>query len=120
MAKGAGRDRRREAQWRRVIRGHIHSGLSVREFCAKGKLPESAFYFWRRELQRHKAEQGQGRQRESAWAPAVPSSKLAFLPVRVAEEASPAISGRIEIVLSNGRRVYVTGPVNRQALGDVL
>ena len=31
-----------------------------------------------------------------------------------------APGGRIEILVSNGRRVQVTGPVDRQALADVL
>ena len=42
MAKGARRDRRLEAEWRRIIRGYIRSGLSIREFCTKSELPESA------------------------------------------------------------------------------
>jgi hypothetical protein len=40
------------------------------------------------------------------------------VPVRVAEDA-PA-GGRIEIVLSGGRRVHVAAPVDRRALADVL
>ena len=120
MAKAASRDRRREVQWRRVVRQHIHSGLTIREFCAKGKLLESTFYFWRRELQRRKAEREQRRQRGRTSAPADPSSKPAFLPVRVAEEVPPTVAGGIEIVLSNGRRLHVTAPVDRTALADVL
>jgi len=116
----ANRDRRLEAEWRRIIRGYIRSGLSVREFCAKSKLPESAFYYWRRELQRRQAKQEQ-RPRRDAWATAGASSPLAFLPVRVAEEVTPpAVAGRIEIVLPNGRRVHVIAPVDRHALADVL
>ena len=115
----ANRDRRREAEWRRIIRGYIRSGLSVREFCAKSKLAESAFYFWRRELHHRQAEQEQRREREAS-APLDATSKLAFLPVRVAEELPPPVAGRIEIVLPNGRRVHVTTPVDRQALADVL
>lgn len=32
------------------------SGQSVREFCARRRLAESAFHYWRRELQRRDAE----------------------------------------------------------------
>jgi hypothetical protein len=72
-------------------------------------LAESAFYFWRRELQRRQTEQEQRRERAHA-----------FLPVRVAEELPPPVAGRIEIVLANGRRVHVAAPVDRQALAEVL
>jgi len=55
----------------------------------------------------------------------------AFVPVTVAEETgsgrgvvpTPPDEGRrshIEILLANGRRVQVTGPVDRQALAAVL
>lgn len=52
MAKGEDRDRQLEAQWRRIFRQHFKSGLNIRDFCRRGSLRESAFYFWRRELQR--------------------------------------------------------------------
>jgi transposase-like protein len=32
--------------------GFRGSGLSVREYCLRHRLAESAFHFWRRELQR--------------------------------------------------------------------
>jgi transposase-like protein len=79
------------------------SGLSVRGFCRKNKLPESAFYFWRRELQRRKAEQEQG---GCADRPAGGAAKVVFLPVHVTEEVSPPqAGGRIEIELAGGWRV---------------
>jgi len=111
MAIGKNRDVRREAQWRRIIRQHSDSGLTVSEFCRKGKLPESAFYFWRRELQRREAEP----QRPTD-VPAAP----AFVAVRVEDPNTSSIGGRIEIELPGGRRVHVTAPVDRAALADVL
>ena len=118
MAKGVIRNRRREAQWRRVVREHNRSGLTVREFCHKSKLHESAFYFWRRELvrrdlARREAEQEQPRRGPSA-------DEATFVPVRVARESPPEWPGRIEVELSGGRRVHVTAPVDRAALADVL
>ena len=112
MANGKCRDGRREARWRRIVREHERSGLGIREFCRRGKLTETAFYFWRHELQRRQAEQEQRRPDP----PAVP----AFVPVRVAEHVGEPGVGRIEIELSGGRRVHVTPPVDRQALADVL
>ena len=116
MPKSMKRDKRREAQWRRIIREHTHSGLTIRDFCRKSKLPESAFYFWRQELQRRglerpKAEQGQRKR---------PSAQAAFVPVTVARDMAPQTHGRIEIALHGGHRVHVTAPVDRQALADVL
>ena len=113
MAKGVSRDRRREAQWRRVVGEHGRSGLTVREFCRKSKLRESTFYFWRRELERRQAEQEQRPQTG-------PSAAPAFVAVRVEEHSGTAADGRIVIELSGGRRVHVTPPVERQALADVL
>jgi len=113
MAKSKSRDRRREARWRRIIRDQGRSGLGVREFCRRGKLTETAFYFWRRELQRRQEEQDQ---RQAI----VPPPKPTFVAVRVNEHSASPAGGRIEIELSGGRRVHVTAPVDRQALADVL
>jgi hypothetical protein len=126
MANGRGRDKRREAFWRRIIRKQGSSGLSIREFCRKGKLPETAFYFWRSELARRHAEREQPRptsNRVRRQVVAVP----AFVPVQVKEDEESSAGGRpngtayrIEVELSGGRRVHVTAPVDRQALADVL
>jgi transposase-like protein len=121
MAKGRDRDGRREDRWRGLIDEQKHSGLSIRAFCRGRKLAESAFYFWRRELQRRQDRPGQRPTPESSGSPA-------FVAVRVSEaDAEPgqlrgesAASGRIEIVLAGGHRVAVAAPVDRQALTDVL
>ena len=113
MAKGKRRDRRREARWRRIIREHGRSGLTIREFCRRGKLTETAFYFWRRELQRRQEEQDH---REAIVSPPRPT----FVAVRVDEHTASPAGGRIEIELPGGRRVHVIAPVDRQALADVL
>jgi hypothetical protein len=44
------RDSGREAFWRQSLVKFRKSGLSVREFCRREKLHESAFYFWRRTI----------------------------------------------------------------------
>jgi hypothetical protein len=126
MAGGKSRDRRREARWRRIIREQGRSGLSVREFCSRGKLTETAFYFWRRELRRRRvedstrwAEQEQRRPRKRPVG-ARPVGRAAFVPVTVAQDVVAHAHGRLEIELSGGRRVHVAAPVDRQALADVL
>ena len=122
MANGRERDRRREAYWRRTVREQRGSGRTVRDFCRKSKLRESAFHFWRRELERRDAEQERrhgprkARTRKSRRSPRTP----AFVPVRLSEPLPPVASGRIEIELSGGRRVHLVAPVDRQALMEVL
>ena len=115
MAKGATRDTRRETQWRKLVRRQDRSGLTVRGYCRENNLPESAFYYWRRELLRRDGARGETEQKQSKR----PSASAAFVPVRVAEEAWPE-AARIEIVLSGGQRIHLTAPVDRQALADVL
>ena len=61
MAKNM-RNTSREAFWRRVIADFRRSGLSVREFCRRRKLHESAFYFWRRTIQERDAARHSPRQ----------------------------------------------------------
>ena len=105
-------DRKKELFWRRVIRTQPSSGMSVRAWCSKHSVGESSFYWWRRQLARR-----------DAHAPVL-------VPVRVAANRSAsdvfdvsALNGslsRIEIALPAGRCVRLFGPVDRQALTDVL
>jgi hypothetical protein len=104
MAKGASRDPQKEAAWRRRLKQHAESGRSVRAWCRAHRVTETAFHWWRRELARRDAE---------AQAPA-------FVPVHVAEDPARNGDSPIEIVLTDGRRVRITSPVNGQMLADVL
>ena len=105
MANGTGRrNLKKEAFWRRAVAGQSRSGLSVKAWCRKQGLSESSFYWWRRELARRTAQTGQA----------------AFVPIRVTEEGPGRADQQIEIVLTDGRCVRVTGSVDRQALADVL
>ena len=142
MAKGMIRDKHLEARWRRIIGEHGGSGLTIRAFCRKSKLAESAFYFWRselqrrdnercepqrRRLQRHQAERKQHSQQSKRSAQA-PTASPAFVEVRLAASRAERVEGhsgtcaggRIEIELSGSRRVHVSPPVDRQTLADVL
>jgi hypothetical protein len=114
MAQGVShRDVSKEQFWREQIAGQPGSGLSVRGYCRRHRLRESAFYFWRKELVRR----GVSSERPAA-----------FVPVRITGEASAADggqaashpTGRSEIVLRAGCRVHVVGAVDRQALANVL
>lgn len=153
----ARRDLEKEAAWRRRLREQGKSGQSVRAWCRRHGVRETAFYWWRKELARRDAERlasGQGDTRKRA---------ASFVPVRVTAEPAwdgdpgngdrrggdrgsdrrdgdcgggdPASEHRrggdsdngyrrgpavIEIVLMDGRRVRLTGPVDGQALATVL
>jgi transposase len=102
---GAVRDQQKERWWRRVVAGQPGSGMSVRSYCFRQGVKESAFYWWRATLARRKA----------------PRPKAAFVPVSVvAEEPRRAEDGRIEIALPGGRQIRVSGRVDKQMLVDVL
>jgi hypothetical protein len=104
--KAAVRYRMKESFWRRMIRRQAGSGLSIRGWCRKHRLKETAFYWWRTQLARRDAQRSK--------------SKTAFVPVRLAEDQAADTDGRIEIVLAGGRRLRVSGRVDRQALAEVL
>ncbi len=96
MAKGQQRDPAREVKWRAVLARQNKSSLSVREFCQRERLPESAFYAWRRTIQQRDA------QREAA---------PAFVPVMVQTDAT-AGGGTVIMELRGGRvlRLPITMP----------
>ena len=86
MATAAIRIKKREATWRRVVAGHSKSGMSIRAYCAKMRVKEPAFYWWRAELARRDAAKPQA----------------AFVPVVVNAPAVAGVEG-ISIELRGGR-----------------
>ena len=104
MAKSGARDLAKEAAWRRRSARHAKSGQTVRAWCLRHGVKEAAFHWWRRELARRDAE----------------TSVSSFVPVHVTDDPAPDGDGQIEIELTDGRRVRVTGRVNREMLTQVL
>ena len=98
------RDVKKESFWRRAIRQQADSGISVRGWCRKQGLKEASFYWWRRELAQRDVE---------------PRS-TSFVPLHVTGDRPRDGDPRIEIVLTDGRRVGLHGSVDRQTLADVL
>lgn len=82
------RSREREAYWRDVVARYAKSGLSVRAFCRREKLVETAFYFWRRTL----AERD-GKLPTKSRTTSKRAARPAFLPVTIRREALPPTSG---------------------------
>lgn len=106
------RDRKKELFWRRVIGTQPSSGMSVRAWCSKHSVRESSFYWWRRQLARRDA-------RASVLVPVRVTSNRSASEVFDLSAENGALS-QIEIVLPARRRVRLIGPVDRQALTDVL
>ena len=91
-----------EKLWRDRLDRFHRGGLSVRAFCARERLPESAFYFWKRQLAARDAQ-----------------AKLAtpaFVPVRVLPAAPPPL----EVLLPGGRVVRVPPGFDPAQLRAVL
>ena len=106
---GRGKQNRvREQFWRDLLKQFADSGQSVRGFCKSRSLSEPSFYGWRRRLAEREAATGSGER--------LPSAPPAFLPVRIAGQAT----GQMEIVLDGGRRIRLYGPVDRAALAEVV
>lgn len=139
------RDPTKESFWRRQVRGQARSGMTVRAWCRNEQVNEATFHWWRRELARRDAEQTPSgrrgrpqarRNRQTLRKTTAKSQRVrrgtsspAFVPVCMAEDGRDAGEGRdgrddgggrIEIVLTDGRCVRVTGSVDRQMLADVL
>ncbi len=86
----------KEQFWRRMVRQCVHSGLSVRAFCAAQGLSEPSFYAWRRTLAERDA------------------TAVSFVPLTVTPEprsatADDGAAGTLELVLGAGRRLRI-GP----------
>lgn len=101
MARGPRRDLKKEEFWRQRLGAQAGSGLSIRAWCRRHAVRESAFYWWRTRLARR-----------AAAAP--------FAPVHVVADTAALAAGRIEIVLPGERRVHVSGRVERRMLVEVL
>lgn len=114
MANSRARDLSKEAAWRRRLARHAESGQSVRGWCRRHRVTETSFHWWRRELARRDAEQPPSA-RHGAKA-----RSASFVPVHVTDHPAPDGDSLIEIVLTDGRRVRVTGMVNRDMLTRVL
>ena len=78
----------REAYWRDVTARFRTSGLSVRAFCRREKLVETALYFWRRTL----AERDGKLPTKSRTTPKR-AARPAFLPVTIRRNSIVPTSG---------------------------
>jgi transposase len=118
---GKPRDPVKEQFWRRTIDDHARCGLSVRAYCQREGLELWNFHGWRRELARRDAEIVSARTGRRSSPFTEPAHGLAFLPVRVVQDADPiAATATIEIVMPAGPTVRVMRGFDPIALDAVL
>jgi transposase len=115
--------RPRREYWRALLEEFRRSGLTQAAFCRRRGIPPGTLGYWKCILAREAR-----RTRAPASAPAG-SERLTFLPVEVAlpppahamaKGVPPDEAANVEIVLAQGRRVRVRGPVDAQWLGQVV
>jgi hypothetical protein len=102
------RDADKERWWRKAVARQAASRLSVRAFCDREGLAESAFYFWRRTLA----------QRDAGGA------KPAFVPAIVTgarsdTRADARAAAVITIELAGGCRARLVGDAVVEQLADL-
>jgi len=113
------RDRELELQWRRVLRRHRASKLSVREFCRREALSEASFYAWRRTI----AERDRQRKttaEESAATPRRSSRPPAFVPVVVDAGELNGNAAEIVIELRGSRRLRLPETIEPARLATLI
>jgi hypothetical protein len=97
------RDANKEAFWHDALRRFSASGLSVRVFCKRERLTESAFYAWRRTIGERSGAGNAG----PAFVPAVMT-------------AQPRSESLIAIELVGGCVLRLSGPAATEQLADLV
>ena len=111
MSYGKKPDVEKRRRWQHIVREAARSGLSIREFCRRGRIKESQFYWWQRRLNDRR---GLSRRR----SPQVSGPETARFAL-VSDEAGTLVAG-IELVLANGRRLRISQGVDEATLRTVL
>jgi transposase len=94
------------AQWAERVQRWQQSGLTAEHFGRREGFDPRQLRWWKWSLGKRAAGAG--------------ASVASFLPVRVVPAAPTAPPSAVEIVLGNGRRVRVLGPVDSDVLAAVL
>jgi hypothetical protein len=107
-----GRDAGKERLWRGIIKRQASDASSVREFCRRERLTESAFYAWRRTIKERDVHRLGAKQ------------PPAFLPLVVTEPASfgdrQDSHAAIEITLAGDRVLRLPGSIEPQRLAAIV
>jgi hypothetical protein len=107
-----GRDTGKDRFWRGLLKRQAGSRLSVRAFCERERLTESAFYAWRRTIQERDAH------------PLRTKQQPAFLPLVVRESAAfgdrQDSRAAIEITLAGDRVLRLPGSIEPRRLAAIV
>jgi hypothetical protein len=93
VGKRQPRDPAREQSWRNLLKQFAASARSVHEFCVDYRLRETAFYFWRREIQRRDGQAPARRGRSMR-------RRLAFAKVLVQSPITPVAESSLRLRLN--------------------
>lgn len=104
MARGLQREGGREAFWRDALDRQRQSGLNVRQWCRREQVPESAFYFWRRQIVQRSADPAR-------------VDRPAFLPVTL---ALPMPEHPIVIRLRGGRVMRLAAAMDPRRVAELV
>lgn len=108
------RDLAKESRWRARLGRHATSGLSVREFCQRERVAESAFYFWRRVIAERDDAKATPAARASRPLPTLP----AFVPAVVT--GLPSGGGSLAIELAGGRVLRLPEAISAARLAELV
>lgn len=117
MAKRRGKeqDTGLERSWRKRLWRQRGSGLTVRAFCEREGVPESSFYYWRREVsQRDKA--GRAERRVGGGRSVRAGRTPLFLPVEIGDRGA----GVIELRLPSGQVIRGEAVERMARLAELL
>ena len=113
------RDAKREAFWRGVLKRHAASGLTIRSFCQREQLTETAFFAWRRTIAERDAEvKPQTGLARTSPRRGGPMKRPAFLPAVV--DAERGRDGAITIELAGGRVLRLPEATPTQRLVELV
>jgi len=112
----------RWAFWRAALELQRESGLTIRAFCKQEQLAESAFHFWKRELQREQVP-AIVKEPKARAKPAVSpvTAPKAFVPVQVSPVAAPPSAAAFLVIeLVSGTTLRVAEGCSGELLQNAL
>jgi hypothetical protein len=121
-----GRDPKKESFWRERLLLQTRSGLTVRAFCEREALTETAFYFWRREIRRRDSRAIDRRTPALAFvevhAAPMPPAVASACPGLACPEPVEGVEGEspLELVFPDHRRLLIRAGCDAALLARVV